>query len=106
MTGNLLAVFGLTGDLALDETRDLLYVDKYPYGLTVIDTVTNEPLNDIQLPSGERNNARPQADPATGNGLQALDMATMAVVQTVPAPIDGQLVGFNPVTDSLGMVFI
>ena len=68
-TGNLLAAFGLTGDLALDAGRNLLYVDKYPHGLTVIDTMTNEPLNDIQIPTGERSHAQLHADPASGNVL-------------------------------------
>ncbi len=68
-TGSLLTVFGLTGDLALDTNRHLLYVDKNPYGLTVIDTATGEAVNDIQLPPSEKGHARPQADVATGNVL-------------------------------------
>jgi hypothetical protein len=40
----------------------------------------------------------------TDNGLQVLDMETMTVVQTVPAPVDGELVGFDLVTDNLYFV--
>jgi hypothetical protein len=40
----------------------------------------------------------------TVNGLQVLDMETMAVLQTIPAPVIGQLVGFDPVTDNLYFV--
>lgn len=38
------------------------------------------------------------------NGLQVLDMETMTAVKTVPAPVDGELVGFDPVTDNLYFV--
>ncbi len=100
VTGDLLAVFGLTGDLALDASRNLLYVDKYPYGLTVIDTVTGEPLNDIQLPPGERSNAQPQADPVTGNMLLFRDQMLLIAdplsetwQQTVPFTVEGTVCG-------------
>jgi hypothetical protein len=100
VTGDLLAVFGLTGDLALDADRNLLYVDKYPHGLTVIDTTTNEPLNDIQLPSGEQSHAHLQADPATGNVLLFRDQMLLMAdplsetwQQTVPFTTEGTMCG-------------
>lgn len=100
VTGNLLTVFGLTGDLALDASRNLLYVDKYPHGLTVVDTVTNEPLNDIQLPAGERSHAQLQADPATGNLLLFRDQMMLITdplsetwQQTIPFSVAGLVCG-------------
>jgi hypothetical protein len=100
VTGELLAVFGLTGDLALDAGRNMLYVDKHPYGLTVIDTVTNEFLNDIELPPGVQGNARPQADPATGNVLLFRDQMLLIAdplsetwQQTVPFIVEGSVCG-------------
>ncbi len=100
VSGSLSAVFGLTGDLALDTSRNLLYVDKYPYGLTVIDTTTNEPINDIQLPSGENGHARPHADPAAGNVLLFRDQMLLVAdplseswQQTVPFTVEGTVCG-------------
>ncbi|NIP27669.1 MAG: hypothetical protein GWO38_28625, partial [Phycisphaerae bacterium] len=40
----------------------------------------------------------------TVNGLQILDMETMAVLKVMPAPVNGRLAGFDPVTDNLYFV--
>jgi hypothetical protein len=95
VTGDLLAVFGLSGDLALDAGRNQLYVDKYPYGLTVIDTATNEPLNDIQLPPGKHSHALLQADPAAGQVLLFRDQMLLTAAplseswqQTIPFTLE------------------
>lgn len=94
-TGDLIAVFGLTGDLALDDGRNQLYVDKHPHGLTIIDTATAQFINDIQIPTAEYGHARPQADPTTGNVLLFRDQMLLIAdplsetwQQTIPITVD------------------
>jgi hypothetical protein len=96
VTGGVLALFDVTGDLALDASRHLFYVDNYPHGLTVIDTATGETRNDMQLPPGERSHARPQADPATGQILLFRDQMLLVAdplaetwQQTIPFMVAG-----------------
>jgi hypothetical protein len=91
----LIAVFGLTGDLALDDGRNQLYVDKHPHGLTIIDTATAQFINDIQIPTAEYGHARPQADPTTGNVLLFRDQMLLIAdplsetwQQTIPITVD------------------
>lgn len=95
-TGELLAVFGLTGDLALDDGRDLLYVDLRPNGLTVIDTTTGEVVNSIPIPAGERSYAPVQADPADGNIMLFRDQMVLVSdplsptwQRTIPITVEG-----------------
>ncbi len=95
-TGDLSAVFGLTGGLALDDGRNQLYVDKHPHGLTVIDTATGQVVNEIQIPEGERSFAQIQADPVSGNVLLFRDQMVLVAdplsptwQQTVPIMVEG-----------------
>jgi hypothetical protein len=99
-TGELLSVFGLTGDLALDDARNQLYVDKYPHGLSVIDTTTGEFLNDIQIPPGKSGHAHLQNDPTTGNVLLFRDQMLLIAdplsktwQQSVPFTVEGTVCG-------------
>jgi hypothetical protein len=95
-TGDLLAVYGLTGGLALDDGRNQLFVDKHPDGLTVIDTDTGQVLNEIQIPEGGRSLAQIQADPVTGHVLLFRDQMVLVAdplseswQQSVPVTVEG-----------------
>ncbi|MCB9422495.1 MAG: hypothetical protein H6667_22020 [Ardenticatenaceae bacterium] len=99
-TGRLLTVYGLTGDLALDASRNLLVVDNYPYGLTTIDTATGQALNGFTLPPGERSHAHLQVDTVTGNALLFRDQMLLIAdplsetwQQTIPFEVEGTVCG-------------
>jgi hypothetical protein len=100
VTGDVLALFDVSSELAIDTARHLLYVDNYPQGLMVFDTTTGEALNDIRIPPGEYGHARPQADPATGNVLLFRDQMLLVTdptsptwQQTIPFTVEGSVCG-------------
>jgi hypothetical protein len=100
-TGDVLTLFDVTGYLALDAARHLLYVDTYPEeSLIVLDTMTGEVRNDIRIPTGERSHAQPQADPTTGNVLLFRDQMLLVAdplsptwQQTIPFTVTGEVCG-------------
>jgi hypothetical protein len=105
-TGDLLAVYGLMGDLALDDGRNLLFVDLGANGLTVIDTTTGEVVNAIRLPAGERSYAQIQVDPSSGNVFLFRDQMLLVAdplsptwQQTIPITLEGTVCD-EPMEDS------
>ncbi len=69
--GHLLAAYGITGTMAIDDAHGWLYVDEGAAGLVVLDVETGEQRAQIALPTDESwdESPPPLADPSSGRAL-------------------------------------